>query len=43
MSTQATVPPSNLYERDLHLWLEMAIAQLKVDDFHNLDIENSIE
>jgi len=32
-----------LYDRDLDLWLETAIAQLKAGDFHNLDIENLIE
>lgn len=41
--TQAITPPLNLYERDFDLWLEMAIAQLKVGDFHNLDIENLVE
>jgi len=41
--TQAIAPPLSLYERDLDLWLEMAIVQLKVGDFNNLDIENLIE
>jgi len=41
--TQSITPPLNLYERDFDLWLEMAIAQLKVGDFHNLDIENLVE
>lgn len=42
--TQAASPSkTSLYERDLHLWLEQAIAQLKIGDFHNLDIENLIE
>ena len=36
-------PPVSLYDRDLDLWLEMAIVQLKAGDFHNLDIENLIE
>lgn len=41
--TQTTAPPLTLYERDLDLWLEMAIVQLKAGDFHNLDVENLIE
>ena len=32
-----------MYERDLDLWLETAIAQLKAGDFQNLDVENLIE
>ena len=43
--TQALPKPSqtSLYDRDLNLWLEEAIAQLKVGNFHNLDVENLIE
>ena len=41
--TQTIAPPLSLYDRDLDLWLEMAIAQLKAGDFHNLDVENLIE
>jgi len=41
--TQTIAPPLTLYERDLNLWLGEAIAQLKVGDFHNLDVENLIE
>jgi hypothetical protein len=41
--TQTTAPPLTLYERDLDLWLEMVIVQLKAGDFHNLDVENLIE
>ena len=33
----------SLYDRDLNLWLEDAIAQLKAGDFHNLDVENLVE
>ncbi|CAN1209884.1 DUF29 domain-containing protein [Tumidithrix helvetica PCC 7403] len=33
----------SLYERDLNLWLEQAISQLKSGDFHNLDVVNLIE
>ncbi|MCA6510401.1 MAG: DUF29 domain-containing protein [Pseudanabaena sp. M109S1SP2A07QC] len=43
--TQALPKPSktSLYDRDLNLWLEAAIAQLKAGDFHNLDVENLVE
>lgn len=43
--TQALSTPSktSLYDRDLNLWLETAIVQLKVGDFHNLDVENLVE
>ena len=40
---QATAKPITLYDRDLDLWLETAIGQLKAGDFHNLDVENLIE
>ena len=45
--TQSIATPSaervSLYDRDLDLWLEIAIAQLKAGDFNNLDVENLIE
>jgi len=41
--TQAIAKKNSLYDRDLDLWLETAIVQLKAGDFHNLDIENLIE
>ena len=41
--TQAIAKPNNLYESDLNLWLETAIAQLKAGDLHELDIINLIE
>ncbi len=43
--TQSLSKPSitSLYDRDLHLWLEEAIAQLKVGDFHNFDVESLVE
>ena len=34
---------TNLYESDLNLWLENTIAQLKIGDLDNLDLENLIE
>ena len=43
--TQALPKPSqvSLYDRDLNLWLETAIAQSKAGNFHNLDVENLVE
>ena len=41
--TQTIEQKSTLYDRDLNLWLEEAIAKLKCGDFHNLDVENLIE
>jgi hypothetical protein len=41
--TQIITPTLTLYDRDLDLWLETAIAQLKAGDYHNLDVENLIE
>ncbi len=41
--SQAIAPSLTLYERDLDLWFENAIAQLKAGDFQNLDVENLIE
>lgn len=45
--TQAISKPDhqqqNLYESDLNLWLERTIAQLKIGDLDNLDINNLIE
>jgi hypothetical protein len=40
--TQAT-KPLTLYDRDLDLWLESVILQLKAGDFENIDIENLLE
>ena len=43
--TQTTTKPIkiSLYDHDLNLWLEEAIAQLKCGDFHNLDVTNLVE
>ncbi len=41
--TQTIAQKTTLYEQDLNLWVENAIAQLKVGDFQNLDVENLIE
>jgi len=41
--TQTIAQKNSLYDRDLNLWLETAIAQLKAGDLQSLDIENLIE
>jgi hypothetical protein len=41
--TQTTAPQKTLYERDLNLWLELAIDQLKSGKLHDLDVENLVE
>ena len=41
--TQTIATTKSLYEQDLNLWLETAIAQLKAGDLKSLDIENLIE
>jgi hypothetical protein len=43
IQTPSKVTKISLYDRDLNLWLEEAIAKLKCGDFHNLDIENLVE
>ena len=40
--TQTIDQKTTLCDRDRSLWLEAAIAKLKADDFHNLDVENLI-
>jgi hypothetical protein len=42
-ATNQIISPPTLYDRDLDLWLETVITQLKAGDFQNLDIENLIE
>jgi hypothetical protein len=41
--TQTIAEKVSLYDQDLNLWLERAIAQLKIGDLKSLDIENLIE
>ncbi|MFN7469810.1 MAG: DUF29 domain-containing protein, partial [Pseudanabaena sp.] len=40
--TQA-ITKLSLYDRDQHLWLEEAIAKLRVKDFQSLDLVHLIE
>ena len=41
--TQTIARKISLYDQDLNLWLETAIAQLKAGDLQDLDVENLIE
>lgn len=41
--TQTITKKTSLYDLDLNLWLETAIAQLKTGNLQDLDIENLIE
>ena len=41
--TQTIAARKSLYEQDLNLWIETAIAQLKSRDLQDLDIDNLIE
>ncbi len=41
--TQTIARRTSLYDLDLNLWLETAIAQLRIGNLENLDIENLIE
>ncbi|WP_434685214.1 DUF29 domain-containing protein [Pseudanabaena minima] len=41
--TQTIKQKSTLFDRDLNLWLEEAIAKLKAGDFQSLDVKNLIE
>jgi len=41
--TQTVEKKISLYDQDLNLWLETAIAQLKSGNLENLDIENLVE
>ncbi|NJL89781.1 MAG: DUF29 domain-containing protein [Coleofasciculaceae cyanobacterium SM2_1_6] len=43
MEFQVKSKPLLLYDADYQLWLECTVAQLKGQDFGNLDLENLIE
>jgi hypothetical protein len=43
MQSKATVKPMSLYDSDYQLWLDQTVAQLRSQDFGNLDLENLIE
>ena len=43
MEPQVEAKPTLLYDADYQLWLEHIVAQLKAQDFSNLDLENLIE
>jgi len=41
--TIAIAPKTDLYDRDLNLWVEDTIAKLKAGDMQSLDVEHLIE
>ena len=43
MQSEINVKSASLYDTDYQLWLEQTVAQLKAQDFNNLDLENLIE
>lgn len=43
MEPQIKAKPTFLYDTDYQLWLDRTVAQLKAQDFSNLDLENLIE
>ncbi len=43
MEPQVQAKSTSLYNADYQLWLEHTVAQLKAQDFSNLDLENLIE
>lgn len=43
MEPQGTVKSPALYDTDYQQWLDQTVAQLKAQDFSNLDLENLIE
>jgi hypothetical protein len=43
MNSEVNVKPTSLYEADYQLWLEQTVAQLRSQDFSNVDLENLIE
>ncbi|WP_448571677.1 DUF29 domain-containing protein [Trichothermofontia sp.] len=43
MEPQVKAKPTSLYDTDYQLWLNHTVAQLKAQDFSNLDLENLIE
>ncbi|WP_317134568.1 DUF29 family protein [Leptolyngbya sp. 7M] len=43
MNSEVKMNLAALYDRDYQLWLEQIVAQLKAQDFNNLDLDNLIE
>lgn len=43
MVAEPSVKQLSLYDRDYQLWLEQTVADLRSQNFHNLDLENLIE
>jgi len=43
MQSEVKVKRPSLYDTDYQLWLDQTVAQLKVQDFSQIDLENLIE
>lgn len=43
MQSEVKVESMSLYDKDYQLWLEKTVAQLKAQDFSQIDLENLIE
>ncbi|MBD2325702.1 DUF29 domain-containing protein [Alkalinema sp. FACHB-956] len=43
MQSEVKVKQPSLYDTDYQLWLDQTVAQLKVKDFSQIDLENLIE
>jgi hypothetical protein len=43
MQSEVNVKCPSLYDTDYQLWLEQTVAQLKMQDFSQIDVENLIE
>lgn len=43
MEVEVTTQPASLYDTDFQLWIDQTVAQLKAQDFGQLDLENLIE
>jgi hypothetical protein len=43
MNSEVKMKLASLYDTDYQIWLEQTLAQLRANDFGNLDLENLIE
>ncbi len=43
MTTEISLKQTSVYDTDYQLWLEQTVADLRSQNFHNLDLENLIE
>lgn len=43
MTAEISLKQASLYDTDYQLWLEQTVADLRSQNFHNLDLKNLIE